>query len=399
MIRRATLRKTAVRWGLALALALPLAAHSPAVSAQEFETRATGAYIRDLTTGTLLLSKNADAPLPPASMSKLMTLNMLFEALNDGRVTMDTQFSVSTRAKNMGGSTMFLNETDRPTVKELIQGIVVLSGNDACVVVAEGLAGTEDAFARMMNERAKALGMTRSTFGNASGWPDPNQRMSMRDLGFLAERLITVFPEYYGFFSQKEFPYDNRAPDNRHNRNPLLKLNIGADGLKTGHTSEAGYGLVGSAAQGDRRIVFVITGLTSEKERAEEAERVVNWAFRQFVMKTLVEKGKVLATAPVWMGNAHTVDLVAAEDLQALIPALVQGAVAAEVVYDSPIQAPIEAGAPLGELVLAMPQMPEIRLPLVAKESVLGGGFIPRLRTSFSILFNRFAGETLGLSL
>jgi D-alanyl-D-alanine carboxypeptidase (penicillin-binding protein 5/6) len=399
MTRLASLRETAVRWGLALALALPLTATPPSAQAQEFETQATGAYIRDLTTGTLLLSKNADAPLPPASMSKLMTLNMLFEALNDGRVTMDTQFSVSTRAKNMGGSTMFLNETDRPTVKELIQGIVVLSGNDACVVVAEGLAGTEDAFARMMNERAKALGMTRSTFGNASGWPDPNQRMSMRDLGFLAERLITVFPEYYGFFSQKEFPYDNRAPDNRHNRNPLLKLNIGADGLKTGHTSEAGYGLVGSAVQGDRRIVFVITGLTSEKERAQEAERVVNWAFRQFVMKTLVEKDKILATAPVWMGDAHTIDLVAAEDLQALIPALVQGAVAAEVVYNSPIEAPIEAGATIGELVVSMPKMAEIRLPLVAKESVSAGGFIPRLRTSFGILLNRFAGDTLGLSL
>ncbi|MEC8794861.1 MAG: D-alanyl-D-alanine carboxypeptidase family protein, partial [Pseudomonadota bacterium] len=222
-----------------------------------FETRATAAYVLDQTTGTVLLSKNAETPLPPASMSKLMTLNMLFEALRDGRVSLDTQFSVSTKAKNMGGSTMFLDETDRPTVAQLIQGIIVQSGNDACVVVAEGLAGTEDAFARLMNQRAQALGMTSSTFANSSGWPNPNQRMSMKDLATLANRLITEFPEYYGYFGQPEFDFDGRAPQNRFNRNPLLRLNIGADGLKTGHTQEAGYGLVGSAVQGNRRVIVV----------------------------------------------------------------------------------------------------------------------------------------------
>lgn len=394
---RAKLRVRSLARGLlALALALPLAL--PAFG-QSFDTRAKSAYIADLTTGTVLLSKDADLPLPPASMSKLMTINMLFEALNDGRVTMDTTFTVSTRAKNMGGSTMFLNELDRPTVKDLIQGIIVLSGNDACVVVAEGLAGSEDAFARLMNDRAKALGMNNSTFGNSSGWPDPNQRMSMKDLGLLADRLITEFPEYYGFFSQTEYPYDGRAPDNRFNRNPLLKLNIGADGLKTGHTSEAGYGLVGSAIQGQRRIVFVISGLTSEKERAEEAEQIVNWAFRQFVMKTLVDKDETVATAPVWMGEARDIDLVAADDLQVLIPALSQGDIQAEAVYDGPIEAPFAAGTQLGELVFTLPGMPETRLPLVAKNDVALGGFVPRLRTSFSILFNRFAGERLGLSI
>lgn len=199
--------------------------------AEAFETRARSAWVYDIDTNTVLLEKEADTPLPPASMSKLMTLNMLFEALRDGRVTLDTEFAVSTRAKNMGGSTMFLNETDRPTVEELIQGIIVLSGNDACVVVAEGLAGTEDNFARLMNERAKDLGMTNSSFANASGWPNPAQRMSMHDLGRLAVRLITEFPEYYGYFGQREFEFDGRAPDNRFNRNPLLRLGIGADGL------------------------------------------------------------------------------------------------------------------------------------------------------------------------
>lgn len=250
--------------------ALILLATTIGLHAQGFDTNATGAYVKDISTGTVLLSKNADVPLPPASMSKLMTLNMLFEALKDGRVQMDTRFGVSSKAKAMGGSTMFLNERDRPTVEELIQGIIVMSGNDACVVVAEGLAGTEEAFARQMTDRARDLGMMNSTFANASGWPHPDQRMSMQDLGILAERLINEFPDYYGYFAQKEFAFDNRAPANTTNRNPLLGLGIGADGLKTGHTSEAGYGLVGSAAQGDRRIVFVITGLDSERARRED---------------------------------------------------------------------------------------------------------------------------------
>ncbi|HIE54958.1 MAG TPA: D-alanyl-D-alanine carboxypeptidase, partial [Chromatiaceae bacterium] len=186
-------------------LALTLAAELPA---RAFETRAAAAYVVDITTDTVLLEKEADVPLPPASMSKLMTLNMLFEALQDGRVTMDTRFGVSDRAAAMGGSTMFLTTRDRPTVEELIQGIIVQSGNDACVVVAEGLGGSENSFARMMNERARDLGMTRSTFANASGWPNPNQRMSMRDLAILATRLIEKFPEYYGYFGQREFEYD-----------------------------------------------------------------------------------------------------------------------------------------------------------------------------------------------
>ncbi|WP_380054123.1 D-alanyl-D-alanine carboxypeptidase family protein [Falsihalocynthiibacter sp. SS001] len=389
-------RRSVLKGVLAVAFALPFAG---AAIAQQFDTRAQSAYIVDVTTDTVLLEKNADVPLPPASMSKLMTINMLFEALKDGRVTMETRFTVSTRAKNMGGSTMFLNENDRPTVRELIQGIIVLSGNDACVVVAEGLAGSEDAFAQLMNERARALGMNNSTFGNSSGWPDPNQRMSMRDLGILAERLITEFPEYYGYFAQTEFEFDGRAPDNRFNRNPLLKIDIGADGLKTGHTSEAGYGLVGSAVQGERRVIFVISGLNSETERAEEAEQIVNWAFRQFVMKTLVEKDTVLAEAPVWMGEKRRVNLIAGEDLQVLIPALAQGDLAGDVVFEGPVEAPIKAGDKLAELVLTLPNMPETRLPLVAKEDIAGGGFVPRLRTSFTILFNRFAGERLGLSI
>ncbi len=360
-----------------------------ALPARAFETLAEAAFVVDLNTGTVLMEKQAGIPLPPASMSKLMTLNILFEALRDGRVTMDTRFTVSSRAKNMGGSTMFLNEQDRPTVDELIRGIVVLSGNDACVAVAEGLSGTEDAFARQMNERAKALGMTGSVFANASGWPNPNHRMSMRDLGLLATRLIVDFPEYYGFFGLDEFAWDNRAPQNRFNRNPLLKLGIGADGLKTGHTSEAGYGLVGSALQGKRRIVFVITGLDSEKQRAEEAERIVNWAFRQFVEKTVVEKNKRMAELPVWLGEVDRVGLLAADSVTMLIPALVQGNIPAVMKYRTPVEAPVIEGQVLGQLTIEVEGMPEATVELIADRDIARGGFMPRVRLAARILIGK----------
>jgi D-alanyl-D-alanine carboxypeptidase (penicillin-binding protein 5/6) len=363
---------------LAVLLALP------AVAA--FETRATAAYVFDETTGTLLMAKNAEMPLPPASMSKLMTLNMLFEALRDGRVTMDTKFNVSARAHAMGGSSMFLTEADRPSVEELIKGIIVQSGNDACVVVAEGLAGTEEAFARTMNERALSLGMTNSTFSNSSGWPDPNQRMSMQDLGVLARRLISDFPEYYGFFGLTSYAYDGRVPTNHGNRNPLLKLGIGADGLKTGHTSEAGFGLVGSAVQGDRRVVFVITGLNTDTERAEEAERIVNWAFRQFIRKTIVTEGTRLTDVPVWIGAQERVGLVASKDFELLVPALVRGEVEGEISYNSPLIAPIKKGEVIGKLLVSLDGMAPVELPLVAERDVPKGGFVAHLRTATRVL-------------
>lgn len=374
-----------------IALAFALLA-SAAPTAFAFETQASEAWVYDITTGTVLMDKDAQIPVPPASMSKLMTINMLFEALRDGRVTMDTTFAVSSRAKAMtaaGGSTMFLNELDRPTVEQLIHGMIVNSGNDACVVVAEGLAGTEEAFAQQMTERARALGMENSVFANASGWPDPAHRMSMEDLGILATRLITEFPDYYAIFAETEYNYKDRAHANRFNRNPLLKLGIGADGLKTGHTQEAGYGLVASAVQGDRRIVFAFTGLPSEKIRAEEAERIVNWAFRQFSMKTMAKAGTRIAEAEVWMGDAATVGLVPAEDVVRLMPALAQENVTAEVVYKGPVEAPITKGQQIAELVLQVPSMAEARIPLVAEADVPTGGFITKLSTAAQVLFRR----------
>ncbi|MTH33269.1 D-alanyl-D-alanine carboxypeptidase [Paracoccus limosus] len=361
---------------LAMTLALP---------ARAFDTNASAAWVYDVPTGTVLMEKNADQPLPPASMSKLMTLNMLFEALHDGRVNMDTTFPVSTKAWQMGGSRMFVEPADRPTVEELIHGIIINSGNDACVVVAEGLAGTEEAFARSMNERAKQLGMTQSHFANASGWPNPDHRMSMRDLGILAEHLINDFPELYKNFALTEYNYKNRVPSNANNRNPLLKLHGGdwkADGLKTGHTQEAGYGLVGSAVQGDRRIIFVITGLPSDKARAEEAERIANWAYRQFTMRTLLPKGEIVAQAPVWLGERSRVGLTTAEGVRVLLPAGAQAGVTAEAVFNGPIEAPITKGDKLGELLVNIPGAGQSRLPLLAADDVGRAGVFGRLQNA-----------------
>lgn len=381
MIRR--LRLTLVLIASGLLVALPL---------QAFETLAKAAWVYDVTTHTVLMDKNAHVAVHPASMSKLMTINMLFEALRDGRVTMETTFAVSARAKAMGGSSMFVTEGDRPTVDDLLHGMIVNSGNDACVVVAEGLAGTEDAFAIQMTARARALGMMDSTFANASGWPDPNQLMSMKDLGRLAQRLIEEFPEFYPIFAVTEFTYQGRAPDNRFNRNPLLKLGIGADGLKTGHTEEAGYGMVGSVLQGDRRIIFAISGLASEAERAEESERIATWAFRQFALKTVAKAGQHLAEAEVFMGNAPTVGLVLANDLRLLIPALVQDGVTAEIVYNGPMTAPIAQGDKVAELVIQVADLPEMRVPLVAEKDIGKGGFFTRLSTAARHLRTSYLG-------
>ncbi|MBO9456282.1 D-alanyl-D-alanine carboxypeptidase [Paracoccus sp. R12_1] len=364
--------------------------------ANAFDTNAGTAWVYDVATGTVLMEKNADQPIPPASMSKLMTTYMLFEALHEGRVQMDTRLPVSTKARQMKGSTMFLNEQDRPTVEELIKGIIVLSGNDACVVVAEGLSGTEDAFARQMTEKGKELGLTNSTFANASGWPDPRHRMTAHDLGLVAVHLIRDFPELYKNFALTEFPYDNRAPANRFNRNPLLGLGIGADGLKTGHTQEAGYGLVGSAVQDGRRIVFVITGLATETARAEEAERIVNWAFRQFTMETLVPAGETVVEVPVWLGTQARVGLTTSEGARVLIPAGARDQVKVEAVYDSPLPAPIAKGDQLGRLVVTVPGAKDAVTPLIAAQDVPEAGFAGRLKGAAMRLGNK-AIEATGL--
>ena len=375
--------------GLALAAALGAGALAAPAFAS-FETRATSAMVVDFNTGTVLLEKNADTPLPPASMSKLMTLNMVFEAIEDGRLTLQTTLPVSTRAREMGGSRMFVEERHRPTVEDLIRGIAVLSGNDATVVVAEGLAGTEENFARQMTERARALGMAGTTLTNASGWPHPDHRMSKRDLAILSDRLIRDFPQYYGYLSELNFTWNDITQSNRV---PLLTAGIGLDGLKTGFTSEAGYSLAGSARQGDRRVIFVIGGLSSERERSEEAERIVNWAFRQFTERRVLSAGSRVAEANVWLGERRSVGLVVPEDLMVLVPALqASDEITAEVVYDGPVEAPITAGQRLGELVVALPDLAPLRVPLVAESAVARGNFAVRMQAAAGVLWERALG-------
>ncbi|RKT34939.1 D-alanyl-D-alanine carboxypeptidase (penicillin-binding protein 5/6) [Roseovarius halotolerans] len=372
---------------LVLALALPAAA---------FDTRAKAAFVFDMKTGTVLLDKNADEPLPPASMSKLMTLYVAFEAIRDGRLSLDERLPVSQHAMSYGGSTMFLDTTDRVRVEDLLRGIIVLSGNDACAVLAEALSpdGTEAGFARYMTQRAQRMGMTNSTFINSNGWPAAGHRMSVRDLALLARRIIEDFPGFYPMFSETRYEFDGRAPQNTRNRNPLLALDIGADGLKTGHTQEAGYGLVGSAKQGDRRVVFVISGIDTQPGRAEEAEAIVNWAFRQFVEKSVLKAGTEVARADVWMGDMPSVGLTPAEDISTLMPVLASDDIKAEVVYQGPIRAPVKAGDALAELVFAPEGLPETRVPLVAAQDVPRGGFMARIRTVSGLLVTRLRQES-----
>lgn len=377
-----------------------LAAALISVPAWAFETRAKAAFVIDQTTGTVLLTKNADDALPPASMSKLMTLYMAFEAVRDGRLSMEEKLPVSEHAMSYGGSTMFLDTTDRVKVVDLLRGIIVLSGNDACAVIAETLSpdGTEEGFARQMTLRARQLGMTSSTFANSNGWPAPGHRMSMRDLALLANHLIADFPEFYPMFSETEFAFDGRAPRNTLNRNPLLKLGIGADGLKTGHTQEAGYGLVGSAKQAGRRVIFAISGMESTKDRAEVSEQIVNWAFRQFSERQVLRAGKRVAQADVWMGAATKVGLVSENDIDILLPVIGQNDLEAEVVYNGPVQAPISKGQQIAELVIKPMDLPEIRVPLVAEADVAAGGFSVRMRTATSVLMSQFGLSSEGAS-
>lgn len=381
-----------------------LGATTPPAAA--FESRAPTVHVIDHATGTVLMSRNADVPLPPASMSKLMTLNMLFEALQDGRVSEETTFRTSARAAAMGGSRLFVREGERVAVRDLMIGLIVQSGNDASVVVAEGLGGTEEAFSRQMTERAHALGWSTANFTNASGWPEPGHRISSRDLVALAQRLISDFPEYYVHFARDRFEFDGRVPANMYNRNPILNLwrpedGIRADGLKTGFTSEAGFGLVGSAVaiddgepQPDRRVIFVISGLESEAARAEEAERIVNWYFRQFSRRTVARQGAEYARAPVWLGSADSVALTVPEDVVALVPALARDTLDAEVHFISPIEAPVRSGQVAGEMIVSLPDLPDLRVPLVAAADVERGGVVTRLRTAADVLIGRgFGGE------
>ena len=356
------------------------------LAARAFETRAREALVVDHDTGMILLEKDADTPMPPASMSKLMTLYMLFEAIRDGRVELDTAFSVSPRAQAMGGSRMFVEAGTSVPVEALIHGIISQSGNDACVVVAEGLAGSEPVFAEQMTKRAHDLGMRNSTFRNASGWPEEGHMMSARDLVIIASHIIDDFPDYYPFFEETEFTWNGITQPNR---NPLLKLGIGVDGLKTGHTAEAGYGLVGSAVQNGQRIIFMVTGLASERARAEETEAIVKWAFGAFDTVRFYDRGQEIAQADVWLGEAPFVPIVAPKDLQMLVPREERPGMKARVLYSGPIEAPIAEGQKLATLRVEVPGKQPVDFDLVAGAEVPRGGLMTRINAAARLTRDR----------
>ena len=346
------------------------------VSAQKFDTPARNAYVLDLATNTVLLSKKAEVPMPPASMSKLMTVYMVFERLKKGSLTVDDTFLVSEKAWRKGGSKMFVKVGDRISVSDLLRGIIVQSGNDACIVVAEGLGGTEDAFAEMMTRRAKEIGLTNSSFVNSTGWPHPNQLMSALDLAQLSSLLVTQFPELYKIFNEKTFTYSQIKQSNR---NPLLYRNIGADGLKTGHTEAAGYGLTASATRDDRRIVLVLNGMKSVRQRSQESLRIVEWAFRTFKPYALFKKDEVITKADIWLGTASTVPLIIPEALKMTLSRDARSKMKVVVRMSNPVAAPVRKGQQLATLVVTAPNLKTREIPLIAAEDVNQLGFVGRI--------------------
>ena len=369
---------TRIESGLSLAAALVfgLTVLLGAGPARALDTEAKQAILVDWDTGTILFEKNADEPMHPSSMSKLMTVYMLFDRLKSGSVKLDDEFPVSEKAWRMGGSKMFVDLGSKVKVADLIQGIVVQSGNDACIVVAEGLAGNEEAFAEEMNKKAKEIGLEHSTFKNATGWPDPEHLMTARDLSILARRTIADFPDYYHYYGEIDFTYHGIKQGNR---NPLLYKDIGADGLKTGHTDEGGYGLTGSAKRGDRRLILVLNGLPSMKSRFEESERVMEWGFREFDNYTVFKKDSTVSEAEVWLGDQAMVPLVPESDLKVTLPKKSRRGMKVTVKYDGPIPAPIAKGTKLAKLVIEAPEMPPMEIPLVAGADVGKLGFSGRV--------------------
>ena len=325
----------------------------PASKAEDvFETNAKAAFLIDLETDQVLFEKNPDQPLPPASMSKLMTAYMVLEQLEDGRLKMDDTLPISEKAWKKGGSKMFVEVGKRARVDDLLRGIIILSGNDACIVIAEGLAGSEANFARDMTEKGKEIGLTGSTFKNASGWPDPGHLMTARDLATLARRLIEDFPDYYDMFSERDFEYsDIRQP----NRNLLLGRVPGVDGLKTGHTEEAGYGLVASAIRDDRRLISVAVGLDSAQARALENERLLEYGFRRFRNFSLITSGEEIEHASVWLGSEPTVPLVVDRDIKITLSEQSRRALKVKLMYETPVPAPVAAGDRLASLMIEAP--------------------------------------------
>lgn len=371
-------------FGLMMLVALgPVTASAIEIAAREY-------ILLDYQTNTVLEAKNADEPMPPSSMSKLMTAYMVFEAIHSGALSLDDEFQVSENAWRLGGaasggSTMFLEPNTRVRVEDLLRGIIIQSGNDACIVVAENMAGSEEAFADEMTERARELGLRGSSFANATGLPDPDHYMTANDLALLARRIITDFPEYYSLYEETEFTYNEIK---QFNRNPLLYRPGGADGLKTGHTEIAGYGLTASAVRDGRRLILVANGMESTQARSTETAKLLDWGFRNFTNKDLFRAGELVSDAEVWLGLEESIPLIIEEDVTVTIPRQAWRTLEVKAVYEGPIAAPIEQGASVAKLVIDGEGMDPLEYNLVAGASVAQLGFVGRIQAAASqILF------------
>jgi len=336
------------------------------------------AFMVDPQTSTVLLFKDADKPMHPSSMAKMMTIYIAFEEIAAGRLKLDTRFRVSERARNMGGSRMFVELGSEVTVEDLIKGMIVLSGNDACVVIAEGMSGNEDSFAERMTAKARELGMTGTVFKNSSGWPADGQWTTARDLAVLSWRTIEDFPKLYRYYADMNWSYNNIKQENR---NRLLKTVPGTDGLKTGHTEEGGYGQATSAIRDGRRLILVVNGMTSMAERAQETARLMEWGFRESTNTTVFRAGDTVVEAPVWLGSLDKVPLVVPRPVQITAPTgqTVTPRVVAR--FDGPIAAPIAKGTKLGTAVVSLPDNRAVEYPLEAGADVPRMGVFGRVTT------------------
>jgi D-alanyl-D-alanine carboxypeptidase (penicillin-binding protein 5/6) len=350
-------------------------AGAPAIG---IDTQAAHAIIVEADTGTVLLDKGADERMPPASMAKMMTIYTVFSMLKDGKAKMTDELPVSEEAWRTAGSKMFVPLGGKVSIDDLLHGAIVQSGNDACVVLAQGLAGSVEAFVDLMNEKAKAIGLKDSHFANVDGLPDPNEWVTARDLSTLAIRTIKDFPEYYKIYSQMDFTFNNIKQGNR---NPLLYKNMGADGLKTGHTEEAGFSLTASIVRGDRRVIMVLGGLPTMKARAEESERLADWAFREFNDYRLFAAGDKVDDAQIWLGNDARVPLTVGKDLVVTLSRKQRKDMQVALQYDSPIPAPVQKGETLGKIVVSAPDMTQQEVPLVAAADVARMDAMGRIAT------------------
>jgi D-alanyl-D-alanine carboxypeptidase (penicillin-binding protein 5/6) len=349
-------------------------------SSEGFQSGAPHAILIEADSGSVLFEKGADDLIPPASLSKLMTAEVVFNQIRQGLLKPTDEFIVSVNAWRRGGapshtSSMFIPIHNKVSIDNLLHGVIIQSANDACIVLAEGVSGSEAAFAELMTKRARELGLAKSTFGNSNGLPDPKQLMTARELAKLARHIIQTYPEYYPYYGEREFTWNKIR---QFNRNPLLAMNIGADGLKTGFTKEAGYGLVASAVQNGLRLIVVVLGLKSEKERADEGKKLLEWGFHNFQSSLLFAEGQEIAHAKLYGGAKGHVALVAERDVKLMVPRGTREKIAARVVYSGPIPAPVQQGQKIGLLKVWRGDFLVLEVPLQATETIAVGSLSRR---------------------